>query len=95
MKSVVRWSAAAVAMAASVSVMPLASHAAEECKTFSAAGEHLMADWAPLMAKQGAINIAEARGYHVVGEAQIVKCGPGGTLGNECYAKVKACKRVN
>ena len=93
MKPILRISAAAAALTAFLAAAPFPAQAAEECRIFSAAGEHLLADWAPLMAKQGAVNLAEGRGYHVVGEAQVVKCGPGGTWGNECYAKVKACKR--
>lgn len=93
MKATLRISAAAAIVAALAVSVPSPSFAGQTCKMFSAAGEHLLADWAPLMARQGAINIAEARGYHVVGDAKVVKCGPGGTLGNECYATVKACKR--
>lgn len=95
MKAMLKISAVAAAVAALVASVPSASYAAEDCRMFSAAGEHLLADWAPLMARQGAVNVAEGRGYHVVGEATVVKCGPGGTWGNECYAKVKACKRVD
>lgn len=91
MNSLAHICAAAVAV---VGVAALTSSAprAEECKEFSAAGEHFLESWAPLMAKQGAVNIAEARGYHVVGEAKLIKCQPGGLLGNECFARVKACK---
>jgi hypothetical protein len=95
MKPILRISAAATALTALLAAATFPAHAAEECKIFSAAGEHLLADWAPLMAKQGAVNVAEGRGYSVVGEAEVVKCQPGGTWGNECYARVKACKRVN
>jgi hypothetical protein len=40
---------------------------AEECKTFGSVGSGLSKSVATLMAKQGAINIAEARGYKAQG----------------------------
>lgn len=94
MKSVVRVSAGLVAAVGLVALMPAQTKAAEECRTFSAAGDGLSESVATLMATQGAVNVAEARGYHVVGEAQLIKCQPGGFWGTECYAKAKACKRV-
>ncbi len=44
------------------------------------------------MAKQGAINLAENRGWTVKGDAKLLKCVHAGTFGNECQAKSYACK---
>jgi hypothetical protein len=45
------------------------------------------------MATQGAINLAENRGYTVQGEAKLVSCTAAGTFGNECAATSYACKQ--
>ncbi len=45
------------------------------------------------MAKQGAVNVAENRGWTVQGEAKLVgvQVAPG-TFGTECTARTRACK---
>jgi hypothetical protein len=68
---------------------------AEECKTFGSVGSGLSKSVATLMAKQGAINIAEARGYKAQGEAKLISCEDAGIFGTECRASVRGCKRRN
>jgi hypothetical protein len=47
------------------------------------------------MAKQGAINISEARGFKPQGEAKLISCEDAGIFGTECKASVRGCKRRN
>jgi len=68
---------------------------AEECKTFGSVGSGLSNSVATLMAKQGAINIAEARGFKPQGEAKLISCEAAGIFGTECKASVRACKGHN
>lgn len=86
--------AAAVGLAA---LVPSVSHAAapSDCKNFAAVGSWITKDIATLMAKQGAVNVAEARGYSVQGEAKLVSCTAAGTFGNECTASTHACKTAH
>jgi K+-transporting ATPase c subunit len=83
--------AAVVAFAA---LVPSVSHAAD-CKTFAAAGSGLNNSIATVMAKQGAINIAEARGYSVQGEAKLISCSSTGIFGTECKASAHGCKSAH
>jgi hypothetical protein len=80
------------ATASFAALMPSASQA-EECKDFAAVGSGLNESIATLMAKQGAVNVAEGRGYTVKGEAQLVKCVATGVFGTECTARTHACKQ--
>jgi hypothetical protein len=83
--------AAAVGLAA---LVPSVSHAAD-CKTFAAAGSGINTSVATLMAKQGAVNIAEARGYSVQGEAKLISCSATGFFGTECKASAHGCKSAH
>lgn len=84
-----------LAIAAGVAAMvPAAANAAEECRDFGAVGSGLNESIATLMALQGAVNVAEARGYKVQGEAELVSCEATGIFGTECTARSRACKRV-
>ena len=47
---------------------------------------------ASLMATQGAINLAENRGFSIVGEAKLQSCTSTGIFGVECAATSYACK---
>jgi hypothetical protein len=69
-----------------------ASAAPKDCRAFAAVGSGLSTDIATLMAKQGAVNVAEGRGYSVQGEAKLVSCASAGIFGTECTAKSYACK---
>ncbi len=82
---------AAVVLAA---LTPSASSAADEkdCRSFRAVGSGLNTSIATLMATQGAINLAENRGYTVQGEAKLVSCTSAGFFGTECAATSYACK---
>jgi hypothetical protein len=80
--------AAAVGFAA---LLPSLAQAAE-CRAFVAVGSGITESVAQLMAKQGAINLAENRGWTVKGDAKLLKCVHAGTFGNECQAKSYACK---
>ena len=82
---------AAVALAA---LMPSVSFAAgaKDCRNFRAVGSGLNTSIATLMATQGAINLAENRGYTVQGEAKLVSCTAAGTFGTECAATSYGCK---
>jgi hypothetical protein len=86
-----------IMMAAAAALAGLAPTAstAEECKDFAAVGSGLSESIATLMAKQGAVNVAEARGYTVQGEAKLVSCASTGIFGTECTARTHACKRLN
>ena len=65
---------------------------AKDCKHFRAVGSGITQSVATLMATQGAINLAENRGYTVQGEAKLEGCKSAGTFGNECAATSYACK---
>jgi len=81
----------AAAVAGSIALMPMAA-LAKDCKGFAAVGSGLNDSVATLMALQGAVNVAEARGYTVQGEAKLVSCKAAGIFGSECTAKSHACK---
>jgi hypothetical protein len=38
------------------------------------------------------VNVAEARGYTVQGEAKLISCSSEGIFGTECKASTYACK---
>jgi len=83
-----------VMMAAGVFLLaltPTASSAAE-CRNFGAVGSGINKTVAAFMAKQGAINVAENRGWTVQGEARVVSCKSAGIFGTECTAHSRACK---
>jgi hypothetical protein len=79
-------SAALLALTPAVSV-------AEECKDFAAVGSGLNESIAAFMAKQGAVNVAENRGWTVQGEATVLGCKSEGIFGTECTAQTRACKK--
>jgi ABC-type proline/glycine betaine transport system substrate-binding protein len=83
--------ATAVGLAALVSSVAFAADA-KDCRHFRAVGSGITQSIASLMATQGAINLAENRGYTVQGEAKLVSCTAAGTFGNECAATSYACK---
>jgi hypothetical protein len=89
MSRLVRTCIAAAGLAALFS----APSQAGDCKNFAAVGSGLNESIATLMAKQGAVNVAEARGYTVQGEAKLISCEAGGTFGTECKASTHACKK--
>ncbi len=80
-----------VVLAAAAALLPSLAQAAE-CRAFVAVGSGITESVAQLMAKQGAINLAENRGWTVKGDAKLIKCVHAGTFGNECQAKSYACK---
>ena len=86
-----RMLAAAIGLA---TLVPSVSFAAEpkDCRHFRAVGSGITTSLATLMATQGAINLAENRGYTVQGEAKLVSCTSAGTFGNECAATSYGCK---
>jgi len=84
---------AAMALGACLTASMSAASYADECRNFGAVGSGLNESIATLMAKQGAINVAEARGYTVQGEAHLVSCKAEGIFGTECTARTHACKR--
>lgn len=92
MSKLVRSSVMAAATAALLALAPTAS-SAEECRNFGAVGSGLTESIASLMAKQGAINVAENRGWSVKGEAKLVSCTKAGIFGTECTARSYACKK--
>jgi hypothetical protein len=81
----------AAASAGLLALTPAASQAAE-CKDFAAVGSGLNEGIAGFMAKQGAVNVAENRGWKVQGEAKLVSCKSTGIFGTECTARSRACK---
>ena len=83
--------AAAVGLATLVSSVSFAADA-KDCRHFRAVGSGVTQSLAELMATQGAINLAENRGYTVQGEAKLEGCKAAGTFGNECAATSYACK---
>jgi hypothetical protein len=92
MSKLVRYCVMLAATASLAALIPSASQA-QECKDFAAVGSGFNESIATLMAKQGAVNVAEARGYTVEGEAQLVSCAETGIFGTECTARTHACKR--
>jgi hypothetical protein len=92
MSKLVRFS---VMAAASAGLLVLASTAsvAEECRDFAAVGSGFNESIAGFMALQGAVNVAENRGWTVQGEAKLVGCKAAGSFGTECTAKSHACKK--
>jgi len=94
MSKLVRSCVMAAAAVGLVSLASSASYAAapSDCKGFAAVGSGMSTSIATLMAKQGAVNVAEARGYTVQGEAKLISCYSGGIFGTECKASTHACK---
>lgn len=92
MSKFVRFGALA-ALAAGCALASSAAFAAEgkDCRSFRAVGSGLNESIASLMATQGAINLAENRGYTVKGEAKLEGCKAAGTFGTECSATSYAC----
>jgi len=85
-----------VLAAASAGLLVLASatsQAAQQCKDFAAVGSGFNEGIAGFMAKQGAVNVAENRGWTVQGDAKLVGCKAAGTFGTECTARTRACKK--
>ena len=64
----------------------------KDCRGFRAVGSGLNESIASLMATQGAINLAENRGWTVVGNAKLEGCKSTGIFGTECSATSYACK---
>jgi hypothetical protein len=91
MSKLVRSCALIAAATGLAALIPSISQAAE-CRAFVAVGSGITQGIATLMAKQGAINLAENRGWTVKGDAKLLKCVHAGTFGNECQAKSYACK---
>ncbi len=92
MSKLVRSCVMVAASALVLGLTPTAS-SADECRNFGAVGSGLNESIASLMAKQGAINVAENRGWTVQGEAKLVSCKSGGIFGMECTARTRACKK--
>ncbi len=92
MSKLVRSCVMAAASAGLLALAPTAS-AAEECRDFAAVGSGLTESIATLMALQGAVNVAENRGWTVQGEAKLVGCKAEGIFGMECTARSRACKK--
>lgn len=65
---------------------------AKDCRGFRAVGSGLTESIASLMATQGAVNLAENRGWTVIGEAKLQSCSSTGIFGVECAATSYACK---
>lgn len=82
----------ATAAVAGLAALTCAPSQAQDCKDFAAVGSGFNDSIATLMAKQGAVNVAEARGYSVKGEAKLISCSATGTFGTECKARTHACK---
>jgi hypothetical protein len=85
-------SCAMAALIVGLAAASSANAAPAECKNFAAVGSGLSNSIASLMAKQGAVNVAEGRGYHVQGDAKLISCSSGGIFGVECKASTHACK---
>jgi len=97
MSKLVRSSILAAAVAGLFALAPSMASAgaaagAKDCRGFRAVGSGLTQSIASLMATQGAINLAENRGYTIQGEAKLVSCSAGGIFGTECAATSYACK---
>jgi hypothetical protein len=71
---------------------PNAPAGAKDCRGFRAVGSGLTESIASLMATQGAVNLAENRGWTVIGEAKLQGCTSTGIFGVECAATSYACK---
>jgi len=71
---------------------PAVPRGATDCRGFRAVGSGLTESIASLMATQGAINLAENRGFTVIGDAKLQSCSSGGIFGVECAATSYACK---
>jgi hypothetical protein len=86
--------AALAALAPSVASAnpPATPPGAKDCRGFRAVGSGLNESIASLMATQGAVNLAENRGWTVVGEAKLEGCKSTGIFGTECSATSYACK---
>jgi hypothetical protein len=95
MSKLVRTCVMAAASAGLLALAPAAASAAEECRDFAAVGSGLNDSIAGFMALQGAVNVAENRGWTVKGDAKLVGCKAAGTFGTECTAKSHACRRKN
>ncbi|MFA5901436.1 MAG: hypothetical protein WC829_20225 [Hyphomicrobium sp.] len=81
------------ALAPSVSIAaPNVPAGAKDCRGFRAVGSGLTESIASLMATQGAINLAENRGFTIVGDAKLQNCSSTGIFGVECAATSYACK---
>jgi len=93
MSKFVRSGTVAALVACLGALMPSIAQAADECRNFGAVGSGLSESIATLMAKQGAINVAENRGWTVQGEAKLVSCTKAGIFGTECTARTYACKK--
>lgn len=65
---------------------------AKDCRGFRAVGSGLTESIASLMATQGAINLAENRGFSIIGDAKLQSCTSTGIFGVECAATSYACK---
>jgi hypothetical protein len=94
MTGLVQFCAVAV-VAAGIGALGVSPSNAKDCKTFGAVGSGVSKSVATLMAKQGAVNVSEGRGYKPQGEAKLISCANGGLFGTECKASVRACKRRN
>lgn len=95
MSGLVRTCVMLAAAAGVAAMVPATANAEENCRDFGAVGSGLNESVATLMALQGAVNVAEGRGYTVQGKAKLVKCESAGIFGTECTARSRACKRVN
>jgi hypothetical protein len=87
----------AAAVAGLIALAPSAASAgaaagAKDCRNFRAVGSGLTTSIATLMATQGAINLAENRGYTIKGDAKLVSCSSTGIFGTECAATSVGCK---
>jgi hypothetical protein len=71
---------------------PAVPAGAKDCRGFRAVGSGLTESIASLMATQGAVNLAENRGWSVIGDAKLEKCASTGIFGVECSATSYACK---
>jgi hypothetical protein len=94
MTGLVRFCAVA-AVAAGFATLNVSASYAGDCKVFGAVGSGISEGVATLMAKQGAINVSEARGFKPQGEAKLISCEAAGIFGTECKASVRACKGPN
>jgi hypothetical protein len=82
-----------VALVPTVAVAaPAVPPGAKDCRGFRAVGSGLTESIASLMATQGAVNLAENRGWTVIGEAKLQNCTSAGIFGVECAATSYACK---
>jgi hypothetical protein len=88
-----------LATAGLVALVPVIATAApavpaggKDCRGFRAVGSGLTESIASLMATQGAVNLAENRGWTVVGDAKLQGCKATGIFGVECAATSYACK---